>query len=109
MPAFCPPDALVYSMTGLGCRMLTVDESCGRTLGLLQCTSGWYIIRANSRTQVKVMKSVLTPLEFLARSAAVYPSCTAVVDGDRRLSYPEFQHRAPAVGAALLDGGLATA
>src|SRR5271165_74989 len=107
MPAFCPPDALVYSMTGLGCRMLTVDESCGRTLGLLQCTSGWYIIRAKSQTQVKVMKSVLTPLEFLARSAAVYPSCTAVVDGGRRLTYGEFQQRVHSFGAALQQAGIA--
>ncbi len=47
------------------------------------------------------MKSVLTPLEFLARSAGVYPSCTAVVDGGRRLTYREFQQRVHSLGAAL--------
>jgi len=53
------------------------------------------------------MKSVLTPLEFLARSAAVYPSCTAVVDGDRRLTYAELQQRVHAFGAALQRAGVA--
>ena len=53
------------------------------------------------------MKSVLTPLEFLARSAAVYPSCTAVVDGDRRLTYAELQQRVQAFGAALQRAGVA--
>src|SRR5271169_5736223 len=65
------------------------------------------IIRANYQTQVKVMKSVLTPLEFLARSAAVYPSCTAVVDGSRRLTYREFQQRMHSFGAALQQAGIA--
>jgi len=53
------------------------------------------------------MKSVLTPLEFLARSAAVYPSCTAVVDGGRRLTYGEFQQRVHSFGAALQQAGIA--
>jgi fatty-acyl-CoA synthase len=53
------------------------------------------------------MKSVLTPLEFLARSAAVYPSCTAVVDGDCRLSYSEFQQRVHCFGSSLQRAGVA--
>jgi fatty-acyl-CoA synthase len=47
------------------------------------------------------MKSVLTPLEFLARSAAVYPSCTATLDGDRRFTYAEFNQRVHAFASAL--------
>jgi len=53
------------------------------------------------------MKSVLTPLEFLARSAAVYPSCTAVVDGELRLTYAEFQQRVHSFGSALQRAGIA--
>ncbi|MFN7993113.1 MAG: acyl--CoA ligase family protein [Bryobacteraceae bacterium] len=39
------------------------------------------------------MKSVLTPLDFLARSAWVYGDRTAVVDGERRYTYAEFNER----------------
>ncbi|MGO9517615.1 MAG: acyl--CoA ligase family protein [Candidatus Korobacteraceae bacterium] len=53
------------------------------------------------------MKSVLTPLDFLARSATVYPSCTAAVDGDFRLTYSEFQQRVHAFAAALQRVGVA--
>ena len=53
------------------------------------------------------MKSVLTPLDFLARSAVVYPSCTAVVDHDRRLTYAEFQQRVHAFASALQHSGIA--
>jgi fatty-acyl-CoA synthase len=47
------------------------------------------------------MISPLTPLDFLARSALVYPEATAVVDGDRRLTYAEFQGRVDRLTAAL--------
>ena len=53
------------------------------------------------------MKSVLTPLDFLARSAVVYRSCPAVVDGDRRLTYAEFQQRVHAFASALQHAGIA--
>src|SRR5271165_5024169 len=53
------------------------------------------------------MKSVLTPLEFLARSASVYPSCTAAVDGDRRLTYSELQQRMQSFASALQQAGIA--
>ena len=52
------------------------------------------------------MKSVLTPLEFLARSAAVNPSCTAAVDGERRFTYAEFQQRVHAFASALQQSGI---
>ena len=52
------------------------------------------------------MKSVLTPLEFLARSAAAYRSCVATVDGDRRFSYAEFQQRVHAFASALQLAGI---
>src|SRR5438874_1232943 len=36
----------------------------------------------------------LTPLGFLPRSASIYPDRVAVVHGDRRLTYREFDLRA---------------
>ena len=39
------------------------------------------------------MKSALTPLDFLARSAFVYRDKIAVVDGERRFTYDEFNQR----------------
>jgi fatty-acyl-CoA synthase len=47
------------------------------------------------------MISALTPLDFLARTAAVYPDATAVVDGARRFPYREFQARIHRLAAAL--------
>src|SRR5579862_3731481 len=52
------------------------------------------------------MNSVLTPLEFLARSAGVYRACTAVVDGDTRLTYAEFNQRVRAFASALQQAGI---
>jgi len=52
------------------------------------------------------MNSVLTPLEFLARSATVYRSCTAAVDGDTRLTYSEFHQRVRAFASALQHTGV---
>jgi non-ribosomal peptide synthetase component E (peptide arylation enzyme) len=43
----------------------------------------------------------LTPLHFLERSARVYPTRTAVVDGDRRFTDIEFRER-----VRKLAGGL---
>ena len=53
------------------------------------------------------MKSVLTPLEFLARSAAAYRSRTAAVDGDRRFTYSELQQRVHSFASALQRAGIA--
>jgi fatty-acyl-CoA synthase len=53
------------------------------------------------------MISPLTPLDFLARSAAVFRDATAVVDGARRFTYGEFQSRAHRLAAALQALGVA--
>jgi fatty-acyl-CoA synthase len=53
------------------------------------------------------MISTLTPLEFLSRSASAYRDCTAAVDGDRRFTYSEMQHRVHNFGAALQQAGIA--
>ncbi len=47
------------------------------------------------------MKSPLTPLDFLARSAWVYRNRIAVVDGDRRFTYAEFNERVHRQATAL--------
>src|SRR5208283_1486920 len=53
------------------------------------------------------MKSVLTPLDFLSRSASVYRSCTAAVDGDQRFTWSELQQRVHSFGSALQRAGVA--
>ena len=50
--------------------------------------------------------TALTPISFLARSAAVYPDRTAVVYGDRRISYREFDARTRRLASALAARGI---
>ncbi|MBS1825208.1 MAG: AMP-binding protein [Acidobacteria bacterium] len=52
------------------------------------------------------MKNALTPLNFLARSAFVYGDRLAVIDGDRRFTYAQFQERAFRLAAALRKLGV---
>jgi fatty-acyl-CoA synthase len=52
------------------------------------------------------MKSALTPLDFLARSAWVYRDAIAVVDGPRRFTYAEFNERAHRQANALRGLGV---
>ena len=53
------------------------------------------------------MKSPLTPLDFLARSALVYADRVAAVDGERRFTYAEFQQRIHRLASALGRHGVA--
>jgi fatty-acyl-CoA synthase len=48
----------------------------------------------------------LTPLAFLERSAQVYPEKTAIVYGDRRISYAEFGAAATRLAHALRASGV---
>jgi fatty-acyl-CoA synthase len=52
------------------------------------------------------MLSPLTPLDFLARTATVYPDSVAVVDGPRRFTYAEFRNRVHRLAAALQTLGV---
>src|SRR5437667_8546415 len=52
------------------------------------------------------MISPLSPLDFLARSAYVYRDAVAVVDGDRRFTYAEFNARVDRLASALLTLGI---
>ncbi|MCZ6795202.1 MAG: long-chain-fatty-acid--CoA ligase [Planctomycetota bacterium] len=54
----------------------------------------------------QVSHSPLTPLSFLERSRAVYPEKTAVVYGERRITYREFADRVHRLASALRDSGL---
>src|SRR5690242_2308504 len=47
------------------------------------------------------MISPLTPLDFLARSAAVFPQREAVVEGERRFTYAQFHARVLQLASAL--------
>ncbi|WP_420632704.1 AMP-binding protein [Candidatus Palauibacter sp.] len=51
-------------------------------------------------------RTELTPLDFLRRSAFVYPDKIAVVHGDRSYSYREFELRVRRLAAGLLGAGL---
>ena len=48
----------------------------------------------------------LTPLTFLARSAAVYPDHVAIIHGKSRTSYAAFYARARKLASALVKAGL---
>jgi fatty-acyl-CoA synthase len=48
----------------------------------------------------------LTPLDFLERSAAVYPDKLAVVDGARHFTYAQFRDRCHRLASALVAAGV---
>lgn len=50
--------------------------------------------------------SPLTPLSFLARSAAVYPKKPAIIHGDRTFTYAEFYARCRRLASALARRGI---
>ena len=49
---------------------------------------------------------VLTPVKFLTRSAEVYPDKVAVVHGDTRYTYRQFQERVNRLADALKKNGI---
>jgi 3-(methylthio)propionyl---CoA ligase len=50
--------------------------------------------------------ATLSPVTFLARTAAIHPNRTAVIHGERRLSYRQLQERAHRLAAALSRRGV---
>jgi acyl-CoA synthetase (AMP-forming)/AMP-acid ligase II len=54
----------------------------------------------------KVYRTELSPVSFLRRSAAVFPQRTAVVHGERRYSYRQFEERVDRLAQALRSQGL---
>ena len=54
----------------------------------------------------KVYRTELTPVDFLRRSARVFPGKTAVVHGERRFTYAEVETRVNRLAWALRGAGL---
>ncbi len=54
-----------------------------------------------------VNRDILSPISFLRRSARVYPDKVAVIHGERRFTYREFQARVHQLANALLARGIA--
>ena len=54
----------------------------------------------------KVYRTELTPIDFLHRSALVFPDKVAVVQGDRRYTYREFAERVNRLASRLRAIGL---
>jgi fatty-acyl-CoA synthase len=54
----------------------------------------------------KVYRSELTPISFLRRSAYLFPEKTAVVQGERRYSYRQFEERVNRLASHLRADGL---
>ena len=54
----------------------------------------------------KVYRTELTPVGFLRRSAYVFPDKPAVVYGERRYTYREFEERVNRLASRLRDTGL---
>jgi acyl-CoA synthetase (AMP-forming)/AMP-acid ligase II len=55
----------------------------------------------------QVYRTELTPVSFLERSAYVFPDKVAVVHGERRYTYRQFEERAHRLASALRHAGLA--
>ncbi|TMK98233.1 MAG: long-chain-fatty-acid--CoA ligase [Actinobacteria bacterium] len=59
------------------------------------------------RPQAKAFRSELSPVSFLRRSAYVFPDKVAVVHGQRRVTYAEFDERVNRLASALIGTGVA--
>ncbi len=54
-----------------------------------------------------VCYDILSPVKFLGRSASVYPDKVAVIHGEKRFTYREFQERVHRLASALKSKGIA--
>src|SRR5262245_57215162 len=54
----------------------------------------------------KVYRTELTPLSFLSRSAYIYPDKVAIIHGERRYTYREFEERVHRLASRLRAAGL---
>jgi fatty-acyl-CoA synthase len=54
----------------------------------------------------KAYRTELSPISFLRRSAYVFPDKVAVVHGERRITYGEFEERVNRLASALVDAGI---
>ncbi len=58
------------------------------------------------KQQEKVYRSELTPVSFLRRNAYVFPDKVAIVHGERRYTYQQFEERVNRLSSRLRDAGL---
>src|SRR2546425_6123166 len=63
-------------------------------------------IFATGLGRVEANFATLTPISFLPRSAAIYPDRTAIIHGQRRISYREFYSRTRRLASALSARGI---
>ena len=54
----------------------------------------------------KVYRTELNPVDFLSRTAYMYPENVAIIDGERRYSYREFAERSWRLANVLTSAGL---
>jgi fatty-acyl-CoA synthase len=73
---------------------------------MLHVNLGKGVIVQQERQQEKVYRTELTPVSLLRRSAYVFPDKTAVVHGDRRYTYKEFEERVNRLASRLRDTDL---
>jgi acyl-CoA synthetase (AMP-forming)/AMP-acid ligase II len=57
-------------------------------------------------SEKKAFFEILTPVNFIIRSAEVYPEKTAIVYGEKRYSYKEFYGRVNRLARALIKSGV---
>src|SRR5206468_12335821 len=67
-------------------------------------TNAKRVLRISRETQP--YRTELTPVSFLRRSAYVYPDKIAVVHGERRYTYRQFEERANRLASRLRSLGL---
>src|ERR1700688_4577937 len=64
----------------------------------------WMEVSRPGRTPL-IMNIPLTPIRFLRYAEQQYPGKTAIVCGDRRLTYAQFGERASRLAGALREAG----
>jgi fatty-acyl-CoA synthase len=68
--------------------------------------TGYFIKEERSMNEPSVNYDVLSPVKFLSRSALVYPEKVAVIYGNIRRTYLEFQERVNRLADALIKKGI---
>ena len=87
-------DGLLRSSAGEGRTVLLVSHELDRARALAD-REVTIVAGADPpstiRRRMKAYRTELSPISFLRRSASVFPDRTAVVHGDRRYTYREFE------------------
>ena len=78
----------------------STDDSEARANGTRPLTQG------SSQALSRTYRTELTPLSFLRRSAYVFPDKVAIVHGERRTTYREFEQRVNRLASALHAAGI---